>query len=141
MSALRFYVQDPALPQIRLLLVHLQHDGFHSSEHQDIKEPDIQLITLQRLVTYYMINYYIKYLELLDTGFLVLKKKPLGKLRICGFDMEADDLEAFLHVFHHAATAVLCFTQLEGATSVVSYPLRLNLGSSSLRRSNGSSLV
>ena len=25
-----------------------------------------------------MINYYIKYLELLDTVFLALKKKPLG---------------------------------------------------------------
>lgn len=27
-----------------------------------------------------MINYYIKYLELLDTVFLALKKKPLGTL-------------------------------------------------------------
>ncbi len=33
---------------------------------------------LQRLEFYYMINYYFKYIELVDTMFLALKKKPLG---------------------------------------------------------------
>ena len=34
--------------------------------------------SLQRLEFYYMINYYFKYIELFDTVFLALKKKPLG---------------------------------------------------------------
>jgi fatty acid elongase 3 len=89
-----------------------------------------------------MVNYYIKYVELIDTVFLVLKKKPLRECdtRIgteppacyCGPSTQfrpstclrnihylSEPNEEFLHVFHHAATAVLCYTQLEGETSVV----------------------
>lgn len=72
---------------------------------------------------YYMINYYFKYLELLDTLFLAFKKKPLGKscrLEIFLLRWCLNIWSAFLHVFHHSATALLCYSQLNGRTSVVS---------------------
>ena len=44
-----------------------------------VRYAELTLTCLQRLEFYYMINYYFKYIELIDTLFLALKKKPLGK--------------------------------------------------------------
>jgi fatty acid elongase 3 len=77
-----------------------------------------------------MVNYYIKYVELVDTVFLALKKKPLSpcvkvlslfNLQLIVFSL---GIAAFLHVYHHSATALLCYTQLNGKTAIVSAQIR-----------------
>lgn len=91
----------------------------------------IRFCSSQRLEFYYMINYSFKYIELIDTVFLALKKKPLRTSRtpvVCEMLLNTSIFDlAFLHVFHHSATAALCYVQLNGKTSTSWVPITLNL--------------
>lgn len=56
----------------------MKNRGHQSVLFESSFSPSLIFKPLQRLEFYYIINYYFKYIELLDTVFLVLKKKPLG---------------------------------------------------------------
>ena len=84
------------------------------------------------------VNYLTKYFELLDTVFLVLKKKPMSKfssshsprrpyLFLSPISYSRQIRSAFLHCYHHGATVLLCYTQLTGQTSISWVPITLNL--------------
>eukprot|EP01123_Difflugia_compressa_P009950 TRINITY_DN348_c0_g1_i1.p1 TRINITY_DN348_c0_g1~~TRINITY_DN348_c0_g1_i1.p1 ORF type:complete len:308 (-),score=29.55 TRINITY_DN348_c0_g1_i1:169-1092(-) len=60
---------------------------------------------------YCYLNYLVKLYELLDTIFLVLKKKDVP----------------FLHLYHHPMTVILTFIQLSGKVTVQWVPILLNL--------------
>ena len=76
-------------------------------------------------------NLLSKYFELVDTLFLVLKKKPLSKsappnplpIPLSLIIL----LTAFLHCYHHGSTIVLSYTSLIGQPPVTWVPITLNL--------------
>lgn len=59
----------------------------------------------------YYVNYMLKYYELLDTVFMVLRKRPT----------------TFLHVYHHAATMSLGWVQLTSKTACQWFVVYFNL--------------
>jgi len=60
---------------------------------------------------YYYMNYVLKFWELFDTVLLVLRNKPTP----------------FLHVYHHIATLILCWSQLRAHSCLQWVPITLNL--------------
>lgn len=60
---------------------------------------------------YYYVNYLFKWWELLDTVFLVLRRSRIR----------------FLHVYHHAATLLLCMSQIWTESCMQWVPISLNL--------------
>jgi len=81
-----------------------------SSFFEVLCDPNSQW-TKGRVYYFYYINYLMKYVELLDTVLLVVRNKPTP----------------FLHVYHHAFTLILCFTQLTAQSCCQWLPIVINL--------------
>mmetsp|Transcript_13605 Transcript_13605/g.26141 ORF Transcript_13605/g.26141 Transcript_13605/m.26141 type:complete len:275 (-) Transcript_13605:86-910(-) len=74
-------------------------------------DPPPRLFTKGRLYAIYYANYLVKFYEMLDTVIMVLRNNPVP----------------FLHVYHHSATLVLCWSQLHAHSTTMWVPISLNL--------------
>jgi len=89
------------------LIIQISRHGFWAVFCQEFVK-----FTVGKLPLFYYINYLFKYYELLDTLLLALRGKPTP----------------FLHTYHHAATLILCWSQLRAGSCVQWVPIIINLG-------------
>lgn len=99
-------------------------------------DPEEQFTHHGRLVFYYYINYLFKFVELFDTVLLALRGKPTPFLHTyvaaCHHAKRSLSVASAQPVcvfrrYHHAATLVLCWTQLVARSCVQWVPIVINL--------------
>jgi fatty acid elongase 3 len=91
------------------------------------------IVVIGRIYFYYCINYIFKFWELFDTG-------TLYACIISSFHvLSTDTLEwsvllvlrgratPFLHVYHHASTLILCWSQMRAESCMQWIPMIINL--------------
>ncbi|KOS13680.1 fatty acid elongase [Malassezia pachydermatis] len=99
-----------SLGSLVLLLLYLERQ-FLLIRQYDLHDSICRANLFEQSVMFHIINYYFKYWEFVDTFFLVIKKKNL----------------MFLHVYHHMATAMLCYSQIVNRTTLSWVIICLNL--------------
>lgn len=99
-----------SLGSLVLLLLYLERQ-FLLIRQYDLHDSICRANLFEQSEMFHIINYYFKYWEFVDTFFLVIKKKNL----------------MFLHVYHHMATAMLCYSQIVNRTTLSWVIICLNL--------------
>lgn len=93
---------------LALMVQELYPKFFKKGFYGSICDRDIMSNTME---FFCYLNYLLKYYELMDTFFLVVKKKDIP----------------FLHTYHHTMTLILTHVELVGHVSVQWVPITLNL--------------
>lgn len=93
------------------MVLELDHMIANSSLMSVLTDYELKHTQKGLIIFYYWINYILKYVELFDTVLLAMRGKPM----------------TFLHVFHHSATLLLSWVQLNAETCVQWAVITLNL--------------